>query len=218
MMRGDDPPLFDVDDVLTERELAAEAAEALTPTGGQRRPDLDAARLWLSREDGLLVRGVKPHSASKSLLVSRSVDTVSSAMSGKWFASKHGLEYLELYSGPGRLLNERTGDEQLGSPLQALRVAKPFSRYVFSDFSDDCVKALSTRVGILAEVSVLQGDANDHAHLARLGELLNPRALVIAYLDPPRPQDLHWSTVEYLASHLGFIDLIINCPVNSLMR
>ena len=211
-------PLFDLGALLSEAQLAAEAAAALHPGGGGRNPDLDAARLWRSRDDGLLVRGVKPHSAEKSRLVSRSIDTVTSAMSSKWFATKHGLEYLELYSGPGRLLDERTGKEQPGSPLQALAIPKPFSRYVFSDFSDECVDALQARVGERNDVSVLGGDANHSAHLARVAELLNPRALLIAYLDPARPQDLHWSTVEYLAKRFEHGDLIINLPVNSLMR
>jgi three-Cys-motif partner protein len=218
MPRRDDMPLFEPEALLSDEDLAAEAAEALSPGQGQRHPDLDAARLWRSRADGLLVRGVKPHSAEKSLLVSRGIDTVSSAMAGKWFTRKHGLEYVELYSGPGRLLNERTGKEQPGSPLQAFAVRKPFSRYVFSEFSRDCVEALSERVGDRAGVDVVQGDANDRAHLERIASLLNLKALVIAYLDPARPQDLHWSTVEYLARNFGFIDLIINLPVNSLMR
>src|SRR4051812_15281080 len=122
MVQRDDMPLFDPAALLSDEELAAEVAEALHPEGGQRHPDLDAARLWQSRDDGLLVRGVKPHSADKSRLVSRSIDTVTSAMAGKWFTTRHGLEYLELYSGPGRLLDERTGEEQPGSPLQALAV------------------------------------------------------------------------------------------------
>jgi three-Cys-motif partner protein len=218
MPHGEHARLFKADDLLSEQELAADAVQALAPAEWRRDPDLDAARLWRSRRDGLLVRGVKPHSAEKSILVSRSIDTVSFAMGGKWFARKHGLEYVELYSGPGRLLNEHTGHELLGSPLQALAVAKPFSRYVFSDFSEDCVEALSRRVGSRAGVTVLQGDANDRAHLDRVAALLNPRALLIAYLDPARPQDLHWSTIDYLANNFGFIDLIINLPVNSLMR
>jgi three-Cys-motif partner protein len=218
MPRGEEARLFNAEDLLSEQELDVEAAEALAPGEGQQHPDLDAARLWQSREDGLLVRGVKPHSAEKSLLVSRSIDTVSSAMSGQWFTRKHGLEYLELYGGPGRLLNERTGEEQAGSPLQALAVAKPFTRYVFSDFSEDCVEALQARVGERANVSVLNGNANSTSHLNRVGGLLNPKALLIAYLDPARPQDLHWSTVQYLAEHFGYVDLIVNLPVNSLVR
>jgi len=211
-------PLFDFDASLSDEQLEAEAAEALHPGHGQRHPDLDAARLWRSREDGLLVRGVKPHSAEKSTLVSRGIDTVSSAMSNQWFAQKHGLEYVELYAGPGRLLNERTGTEQPGSPVQALTVRKPFSHYVFSDFSADCIDALSARVGDRAYVDVVCGDANDPGHLQRVAGLLNPKALLIAYLDPARPQDLHWSTVEFLAGNFGYIDLIINLPINSLMR
>jgi hypothetical protein len=77
--------------------------------------------MWISKDDGLLVRRVKPHSAEKSRLVCRGIDTVSSAMSGKWFATKFGVEYVELYSGPGRLLDVSTGKEQPGSPVQARR-------------------------------------------------------------------------------------------------
>jgi three-Cys-motif partner protein len=213
----DDMPLFRSGDLLSDEQLRTEAEVAVAPQEGERRPDLDAARLWQSRDDGLLVRGVKPHSAAKSPR-QPGLDTVTSAMSGKWFARRHGLEYVELYSGPGRLLDERTGKEEAGSPMQALELAKPFSRCVFSDFSEDCVAALSARVGAQPSVYVLRGDANDPDHLDRVAALLNPKALVIAYLDPARPKDLRWSTVGYLAANFGFIDLIINLPVNSLMR
>lgn len=218
MARDDEKRLFSPDDLLSPEDLTAEAKGALSPGEAERNRDLDAARMWISKADGLLVRGVKPHSAEKSRLVSRGIDTVSSAMSGKWFATKFGVEYVEFYSGPGRLLDVSTGKEQPGSPLEALAVRKPFTHYVFADFSQDCFDALTARVGARADVDILRGDANDVPHLQRVGEILNPRALVIAYLDPARPQDLHWATVEYLSTHFGFIDLIINLPLNSLMR
>jgi three-Cys-motif partner protein len=167
--------------------------------------------MWISKDDGLLVRGVKPHSAQKSTLVSRGIDTVSSAMSGKWFAVKHGVQYVELYSGPGRLLDESTGVEQAGSPIRALSVRKPFTHYVLSDFSQGCVDALSARVGKRTGVDIVRGDANDPGHLERVAGLLNPRALIVAYLDPARPQDLRWTTVEYLATKFGYIDLASTC-------
>lgn len=204
MARDDDTRLFRPDDLLSQDELAADAHGALSPTAAERDRDLDAARMWISKDDGLLVRGVKPHSAQKSSLVSRGIDTVSSAMSGKWFAAKHGVHYLELYSGPGRLLDESTGIEQVGSPLRALTVRKPFSHYVLSDYSQACVDALAARVGTRPDVDVVRGDANDRDHLERVAGLINPKALVIAYLDPARPQDLRWETVEYLATHFGF--------------
>jgi three-Cys-motif partner protein len=218
MARDDETRLFRPDDLLSRDELAADAEGARSPAAVERDEDLDAAHMWISKDDGLLVRGVKPHSAQKSTLVSRGIDTVSSAMSGKWFAVKHGVQYVELYSGPGRLLDESTGVEQAGSPIRALSVRKPFTHYVLSDFSQGCVDALSTRVGERTDVDIVHGDANDPGHLKRVADLLNPRALIVAYLDPARPQDLRWTTVEYLATKFGFIDLIINLPLNSLMR
>jgi three-Cys-motif partner protein len=218
MARDNETRLFSPDDLLSRDELTAEARGALAPGEVERDRDLDAARMWISKDDGLLVRGVKPHSAEKSTLVSRGIDTVSSAMSGKWFAVKHGVQYVELYSGPGRLLDESTGKEQPGSPVRALSVREPFTHYVFSDFSQECVDALSARVGTPTDVDMVRGDANDRDHLERVAGLLNERALVIAYLDPARPRDLRWATVEYLATKFEFIDLIINLPVNSLMR
>ena len=97
------------------------------------------------------------------------------------------------HSGPGRLLDESTGTEQPGSPLRALSVRKPFTHYVFSDFSQECVAALSARVGTRADVEIVRGDANDPDHLERVAGLLNVRALVIAYLDPAHAQDLRWT-------------------------
>jgi three-Cys-motif partner protein len=218
MGTDDETRLFSPDDLLSQDELTADQRRALAPAEAERDRDLDAAHMWVSKDDGLLVRGVKPHSAQKSTLVSRGIDTVSSAMSGQWFASKYGIEYVELYSGPGRLLDESTGVEQPGSPLRALSVRKPFTHYLFSDVSPECIDALTARVGSHGAVDIVRGDANDPDHLQQVVGHLNRRALVVAYLDPARPQDLHWGTVQYLATEFEFIDLIINLPVNSLMR
>jgi three-Cys-motif partner protein len=211
-------PLFPDSERLSIAELRVEAEEAVSPGSGGRRPDLDAARLWTSRDDGLLVRGVKPHSARKSQMVSRGIDTVSSAMRRQWFADRFGLQYVELYSGPGRLIDESSGRELAGSPIEALAVRRPFDRYVFCDYSRDCVDALRQRVGRRSDVQILQGDAKDLSHLERVAALLEPRALSVVYLDPARPRDLAWSTVEFIAQRFAYGDLIINLPVNSLMR
>src|SRR3954468_11578411 len=123
MARGDETRLFSQDDLLSREEMTADARGADAPGEVERDRDLDAAHMWISKDDGLLVRGVKPHSAQKSTLVSRGIDTVSSAMSGKWFAVKHGVQYVELYARPGRLLDESTGVEQPGSPMRRFRCA-----------------------------------------------------------------------------------------------
>lgn len=186
----------------------------------QVRLSSDGAGLAIAR-DGLPARIVKDHSAEKSWAVSRDLDTVGRAMVRQWFP----VHYLELFSGPGVLLNEGTGEETVGSPLEALLIRRPFDRYVFSDFNKTCTDALDARLQTpwaqeytaRTEVFVCRGDANDPAHLDEVCSLIDPRALVIAYLDPAKP-NLHWSTVEYLARRFERIDLLINLPFSAIHR
>ncbi len=208
--------LFSVDDLLSNEVLQAGQATARGHHLGTR-PDLDAAEMYLSREDGLLVRGVWPHSARKSWMVSRIIDVVSRAMTGKWGQ----LGYIELYSGPGRLLDRSTSKELPGSPVEALRLSTPFDRYVFCDFDEDCVTALRQRCDqepMGSRSRVFQGDAKEIDHLERVARQFGRGTLVIAYLDPARPRDMTWHTVQTLANRLPTVDLIINLPVHSLQR
>ncbi len=214
--RDDTYRLFSVEDLLTNEQIEAGKATASGERLG-RRPDLDSAEMYLSKEDHLLVRGVWPHSARKSWMVSRIVDVVSTAMSGKWAE----LGYVELYSGPGRLLDQSTGIELPGSPVEALRVRAPFDRYVFCDFDPDSVHALRDRADredVGSRADVRQGDAKDLSHVVRVAGEFVRGTLVIVYLDPARPRDMTWATVEVLARRLPNVDLIINLPVNSLQR
>jgi three-Cys-motif partner protein len=217
-MRGKDDKyrLFSVDDLLSAEQLEAGKAIASGERIG-KRSDLDSAEMYLSKEDHLLVRGVWPHSAKKSWMVSRIVDIVSKAMSGKW----RQLGYVELYAGPGRLLDQSTGLELPGSPIEALRVRAPFDRYIFSDFDGECVAPLGERtrresVGSRAEVRT--GDATDPHDLEYIASQFDRGSLVMVYLDPARPQDMTWRTVKLLATQLPNVDLIVNLPVNSLQR
>jgi hypothetical protein len=107
----------------------------------QVRLSSDGAGLTIT-SDGLPARIVKDHSAEKSWAVSRDLDTVGRAMVRQWFP----VHYLELFSGPGVLLNEGTGEEMVGSPLEALLIRRPFDRYVFSDFNKTCTDALDARL------------------------------------------------------------------------
>ena len=186
----------------------------------QMRLNRDGAGLVPGRTDGLPVRLVKPHSAQKAKTVSADLGTVGRAMGNKWFE----VHYLELFCGPGYLYDDANDEEVPGSPLQALGIQRPFDRYVFSDFSEPCVDALERRIAnlrrageLLPPTHVLHGDANDPAHLDRACSFIDPRALVIAYLDPAKP-NLHWTTVEYLAKRFRFLDFIINLPFSGIHR
>lgn len=170
--------------------------------------------------DGLPLRQVKTHSRRKAELVSSDIGTVTRAMRYKWFS----LAYLELFCGPGRLIDADSGEELPGSPFQALDIEIPFSQYVFSDASPQCTSALKQRLNQrradgqqLPVPQVRTGDANDPAHLEHLCSLIDPKALVIAYLDPAQP-NLHWSTIEFLANKFKAIDFIINLPFSGIHR
>lgn len=167
--------------------------------------------------DALPARLVKTHSANKARMVRCDLGTVSKAMARQWFE----VHYLELFSGPGLLLDDVTGEEVPGSPLEALSISRPFDRYVFSDHAGACTNALRRRIdvqfGPRPDVEVLQGDANDPAHLERVCSFINPRALVIAYLDPAKPS-LHFKTVCFLAQKFAHIDFIINLPFSGIHR
>jgi three-Cys-motif partner protein len=201
------------------KEARRPRLEAADDPSEQLRLSRDGARL-LTGADGLPVRLVKPHSAKKARMVSRDLGTVGRAMNRKWFK----VAYLELFCGPGRLYDEGTGEEVPGSPLQALGISSPFDRYVFSDFSNICVDALRARLDrlraespSLPQTDVLAGDANDLAHLERACSLIDPRSLVIAYLDPAKP-NLSFATVRFLAERFSFLDIIINLPFSGIHR
>lgn len=186
----------------------------------QMRFNRDGAGLVPGISDEFAVRSVAGHSAQKARVVSRDLGTVGRAMNRKWFE----VHYLELFSGPGLLWDEALREEVPGSPIQALMLDKPFDRYVFADYSPECVEALRTRITRLSsgypdfpKWTVRHGDANDEEHLYQVCSLLDTTALVIAYLDPAKP-NLHWTTVELLARRFKYIDFIINLPVSGIHR
>ena len=75
------------------------------------------------------------------------------------------------------------------------------------------------RVGARADVRVECGDANETDTSGASGEpARTQRRLSCDYLDPDGLKDLCLEHRRYLAEQFGFIDLIINLPVNSLMR
>jgi hypothetical protein len=78
----------------------------------------------------------------------------------------------------------------------------------------DCVAALEARIGKRSDVFIREGDANDSEHLDALCTLLDPKALLLAYLDPAKP-NLDFATVSYLANRFNFIDLRIDLPFSA---
>jgi three-Cys-motif partner protein len=115
------------------------------------------------------------------------------------------------------LYEEASGRFLLGSPLRALSIRRPFSRYIFSDLDQDCVHSLKQRVAPYPNAQVFQGDANSPDLHAQIVATIPRGALVVVYLDPAEI-NLHFSTVRFFARRFKFVDLIINLPTDGIVR
>ncbi|MFL5866684.1 MAG: three-Cys-motif partner protein TcmP [Thermoleophilaceae bacterium] len=198
MARNDHPQLFPDPD--PPRRPRVVQPELTTPDG--LVPD----------EEGLFARKIHGHSIEKASKVHRFADIVSVAVGGKL-----PVYWVELFAGPGRLYVVEDKKFLLGSPMAALGVRAPFQGYFFSDLSADCGRCLRVRTQGMEGVHVHCGDANSTETLDAVFRAVPRNALVIAYLDP-QGLDLHLDTVRALAWHYRRLDLLINLPVNGLIR
>jgi three-Cys-motif partner protein len=129
--------------------------------------------------------------------------------------------YIDLFAGCGDCVLKATGWPVEGLPWRALRAIPAFTRYFFVEKDPDLATHLRNRISEagIKNAEVFVGDCNGPL----LGELLSsvPRhALSFAFLDPSGLQ-LHWSTVERLASHrLGRwkMELLILYPYDMVIK
>lgn len=198
MARHDQIPLFSEPDL--PRRPRVIQPQLTTPDG--LVPD----------DEGLFAREIHRHSIEKAWKVHRFADTVSMAIRGKL-----PVYWVELFAGPGRLYVKEDKEFLLGSPMAALGVTSRFQGYFFNDLSKDCERCLLDRTRGQEGVHIHRGDANSAETLDAVFRAVPRNALVIAYLDP-QGLDLHIDTVRALAWHYRRLDLLINLPVNGLIR
>ena len=106
--------------------------------------------------------------------------------------------YIDAFSGPGRHMRKGTGEMIVGSPLNALAVQPPFSRYWFIDLDTDKVDFLRSQVGERDDVKVLTGDCNvillqDIFPRIRYEDFTRALCLI-----DPYGLDLDWAVVDAL--------------------
>jgi three-Cys-motif partner protein len=165
-------------------------------------------------KDGLLARPVQPHSRDKAYYASRYADVVGNAMHSKF----NERWWVELFAGPGRLYVTPSEEFVDGSPLEALRIRKPFTGYIFADLHAKSVDALKSRIRARGHSAhILLGDANDPVLHERILDLIPEGALVVLYLDP-EGLELEFNTIRTFASRVKALDLLVNFPVNAVVR
>ena len=128
--------------------------------------------------------------------------------------------YIDLFAGPGKCVDRKTGEIFLGSPLVALTTRYPFTQYWFVDNEQPNIEALSARCTASPysdQVVCIHGDSNVKV-LDIVKKLRGVPSLNLAFLDQ-EGLELKWNLVAALAE-VERMDLIIHYPqmgINRLM-
>jgi len=179
-------------------------------------------------KDGLLARNNGPWARDKLSFLDEFIPPALKATE-----RKKDRIYIDLFAGPGKNVDESTGQEFDGSALRALTLASPGSRKTTFDRAElvNLYKAdhlaLTARVDHLAaqgllqtsrkRVELLNGDANLLIH--RLMKSIDTRAYVFVIADIEAPKQLKWDTVRALKQHgHGSVDAFILFPLDMALN
>ena len=182
----------------------------------------DPEKFLLPEDDGLPNRESQDYVRYKLNALDFFLRVTNTAMHDKNWVERY---YIDLQSGPGK---NRIGDTVLlGSPLIGLTAAHPATQFRFNEYDLVYKSALEQRVSVsplLDRVRIYQADVNEVVTEICEEILARDRGrkseewstLNIAFLDP-EGLELHWSTVEALAS-IRRMDLIINFSTGGIVR
>jgi three-Cys-motif partner protein len=177
------------------------------------------------QEDGEYIKNVPGNWGMKKLhYLNRYFTITTVSMSEKPWRQ---MNYIDLFAGCGKNRVSRTKKIFLGSPVLALKLQKPFTKYYFVDNDETNLVALRARgnsSNLKSRIKYFLGDGNEKAK-----EIVKEIAVVdkpyiegvwnsfnVAFLDP-FSFELQWDTISQLAS-IKFMDLIIYYPQNALER
>ncbi len=120
------------------------------------------------------------------------------------------LNYIDLFTGPGKCMTRETNEEIPGSPLIALSAPYPFENYFFVDSNQEVLNTLMDRCKdheYFNRVKLIPGDCN--SVIDNIISQIPKKSLSLAFIDPT---GLHfkYSTLHKLAERK--VDLIITFP------
>jgi three-Cys-motif partner protein len=138
----------------------------------------------------------------------------------KRFIGRGGATYIDLFSGPGRVLIEGQAFSRAGSPLvawnQSRKSGSPFTRVYLGDMKKDLVDAAAARLSdsgasVISEV----GPATETVD--RLTSRLEPYGLHLAFLDPYSLGALSFEVIRKLAA-FKHMDILCHISVMDMQR
>ncbi len=113
-----------------------------------------------AQNDGLAIPVVGRWALSKYNLVGRYCQIFTTSMKRKW----PNLVYIDLFSGSGYAKIKGSNQIVYGSPLIALSIPVPFTKYILCEKDEELADALKTRVGRDfgdKDITLFKGDANE---------------------------------------------------------
>jgi len=146
--------------------------------------------------DMLPARCVGRWSGDKLYYVRAYLELFSRAMHKK-FPVRH---YIDLFAGPGRCRFDDDSGEIDGSPLVALSLSQPFTKYHFVEANPNALDALKRRVSArAAHVDVTFYGADANKAIDSLRDAIPQKALTVVVIDPTGLH-LHFESLRRLVS------------------
>ncbi len=155
--------------------------------------------------DGYVARCGSAWTIEKGDLIDKYMGIFSNGMKDKYKVG--GLNYIDLFAGPGKFFDRTKGVENTGSPLLALEYE--FRRIFLNDLNLKNVAALRARTtDVDKEIQIYGEDAKKVAK--KINYALPANSLSFCLLDPDNMKDLKFSTIEDISANKKKVDLLIN--------
>lgn len=174
-----------------------------------------------SELDGLPLRCVGKWGQEKVFYLLQYLGIFAQGMKISWGGNLH---YLEICSGPGRLVDYSSGLEFDGSALAVLRHqgAKLLKSALFVDINPVVVDTLNARIEQLGDFGSLKPLAiqGNYYSLDSMKSVLSQKGsggLTLLFLDPT-DLSIPFETVKYLVANIGHVDLFINVAIGHDFR
>ena len=170
--------------------------------------------------DDLPARLIKPHTREKLDRHAQYCGIFNGGMRNAWPDNRG---YLELFAGPGRLIEG--GEELDGCPLIAAASSPAFTKLAFVEWKPTLAAALDHRLrekGLGEDRAlVVAGDANDPKVLGQAMDFLPVPGLIFCFIDPEAING-HWDAIDFLASRRWperqRVDFLVNVPIGPMKR
>ena len=125
--------------------------------------------------------------------------------------------YIDGFSGAGRHVSKRTGEQVEGSPARALKITPPFDGFHFIDMNLRKTDYLQTLCAGRGDVQIQTGDSSEHLIKSVLPTIQYKKFTRALCLLDPYGLHLDWEVMR-LAGQSQAVDMFLNFPVMDMNR